>query len=160
MIAFEAYNVREDLYTTHFSSKPMGVFLPKIAKTMTTGLDLTHFEDVGGFLDKPGDKKECGIFTVTKFLAKKGKREELIKKLVELARHVEESEKDTYTSLVLKSLDNETDIRTFERYASRKALEEHTASKEVINCLMGSKDEISSMESRSFIPNGRGWLHR
>jgi hypothetical protein len=61
MLAFEQYRVREDLYETHFHSKAMGVFLSKIPPTMTTGLDLTHYEDTSGFLDKPGNMKECGV---------------------------------------------------------------------------------------------------
>ena len=59
MLAFEQYRVRDDLYEIHFHSKAMDVFLAKIPPTMTTGLDLTHYEDVAGFLDKPGDMKVC-----------------------------------------------------------------------------------------------------
>jgi hypothetical protein len=61
MLAFEQYRVRDDLYKIHFSSSAMGVFLSKIPPTMTTGLDLTHYEDTAGFLDKPGDMTECGV---------------------------------------------------------------------------------------------------
>lgn len=159
MLAFEAYNVRADLYETHFHSQPMDVFLKKIPPTMTTGLDITHFEDVAGYLDK-ADMKECGIFYDTRIKAADGKREEVLARLGKLAKWVEENEKETFTYLVLKSLDDEDGVHVFERYASRKALEAHQSGKEYIELLMGSKEIIKSMEGRGYIPNGHGWLHR
>jgi quinol monooxygenase YgiN len=160
MIAYEAYRVRDDLYQTHFSSKPMAAFLPKISATMTTGLDLTHFEDTAGFEDKTPDMKECGIFYVTRITAKPGKRPEVLEKLAKLAKWVEENEDETYTFLVLKSLDNDDDLRIWERYAARKALEAHMSRKEVLDFFISSKELIGSMEGRGYIPNGAGWLHR
>jgi hypothetical protein len=48
---------------------------------MTTGLDLTHYEDVAGFLDKATplnskEIKECGVFYDTRINAQAGKRDE------------------------------------------------------------------------------------
>jgi len=160
MIAYEAYSVRDDLYKTHFSSAPMGVFLRKIASTMITGLDLTHFEDVSGYEDKPGDKRECGIFYVTQIWTQPGKRDEVLKKLADLAKWVEKNEEGAYTFLVLKSLDDENYIRIWERYATRKDLEAHLSAKEVLDFFISSKDIIKSVEGRGYIPNGAGWLHR
>jgi quinol monooxygenase YgiN len=160
MIAYEAYNVREDLYETHFHSKAMDVFLSKIPATMTTGLDLTHFEDTAGFEDKTPNMKECGIFYVTRIIAKSGKRADVLERLQKLAQWVAKNEDDTYTYLVLKSLDNDVDIRIFERYATRKALEAHMKRAEVLDFHMSSKYLIASMEGRGYIPNGAGWLHR
>jgi len=159
MLAFEAYNVRADLYETHFHSQPMDVFLKKIPATMTTGLDLTHYEDVAGYLDK-ADMKECGIFHDTRITAAAGERDEVVARLKKLAKWVEENEKDTFTYLVLKSLDNDDQVRVFERYASKKALEAHQSGKELLNLLVDSKEIIKSMEGRGYIPNGHGWLHR
>lgn len=159
MLAFEAYNVRADLYETHFHSRPMDVFLQKIPSTMTTGLDLTHYEDVAGYLDK-ADMKECGIFYDTRIKAAEGKRDEVLARLGKFAKWVEENEEGTFTYLVLKSLDGKDGVRVFERYANRKALEAHQSSKEYLELLMGSKDIIKSMEGRGYIPNGHGWLHR
>ncbi|TKA81100.1 hypothetical protein B0A49_00395 [Cryomyces minteri] len=160
MIAFEAYNVREDLYETHFHSKAMDKFLATIPTLMTTGLDLTHYENTSGFLDKPGDRKECGIIYDTRITAKEGKRDEVLGSLAKLAQWAEKNEDDTYTFLVLKSLDNDTQVRVFERYATRKALEAHQSAKEVLDFFMGSKDIIASVEGRGYTPNGAGWLHR
>lgn len=160
MIAYEAYTARDDLYKTHFSSEPMSRFLPKIFATMTTGLDLTHFEDVSGYQDKTSNMKECDIFYITRISAKPGKRVELLEKLAELAKWVEKNEVDAYTFLVLKSLDNDDDIRVWERYGTKRALEEHQASPEVVRFLISSKEIIGSMEGRGYIPNGAGWLHR
>ena len=160
MIAYEAYRVRDDLYKTHFSSKEMQEFLPKIFATMTTGLDLTHFEDVAGYEDKTPDMKECGIFYITRITTRPGKRAEVLEKLTKLAKWVEENEEDTYTFLVLKSLDNNDHIRIWERYATRKALEAHIARKEVLDFFISSKEIIVSVEGRGYIPNGAGWLHR
>lgn len=159
MLAFEQYRVRSDLYDTHFNSKPMGEFLPAIAPTMATGLDLTHYEDVAGYLDK-ADKVECGIFYDTRIKCETGKREEVLSKLKILAQVIEKEEKDTYTFLVLKSLDGEGGVRIFERYASKAALQEHWKGKALLNFFKGSKEIISSMEGRGYIPNGHGWLHR
>ncbi|KIW51607.1 hypothetical protein PV05_10311 [Exophiala xenobiotica] len=52
LFAFEQYRTREDLYDTHFNSAAMRTFLAKIPATMTTGLDLTHYEDSSGFLNR------------------------------------------------------------------------------------------------------------
>jgi len=160
MIAYEAYTVRDDLYKTHFSSEPMSRFLPKIFATMTTGLDLTHFENVSGYEDKTPNMQECAIFYITRISAKPGKRFEILKKLAALAEWVEKNEDEAYTYLVLKSLDNEDDIRIWERYGTRKGLEAHQSSPEVLRFLVSSKEIIGSMEGRGYIPNGAGWLHR
>lgn len=160
MIAYEAYTVRDDLYKTHFSSEPMSKFLPKIFSTMTTGLDLTHFEDVSGYEDKTSNMKECEIFYITRISAKSGKRDEILEKLSALADWVNKNEDEAYTYLVLKSLDNDDDVRIWERYGTKKALEAHQSSPEVLRFLISSKEIIGSMEGRGYIPNGAGWLHR
>lgn len=159
MLAFEAYNVRADLYDTHLHSPPMDIFLAKIAPTMTTGLDLTHYEDVAGYLDK-AEMKECGVFWDTRITVVEGKREEVLARLGKWAQWVQENEEGTFTYLVLKSLDTEDGVRIFERYASRKALEAHQSSKAYVELLMGTKELVKSMEGRGYIPNGHGWLHR
>ncbi|KAF2842009.1 hypothetical protein M501DRAFT_1028790 [Patellaria atrata CBS 101060] len=160
MLAFEMYGKRDDLYVTHFNSSAMGTFLKKMPHTLMTGLDLMHYEDVGGYLDKYNDMRECEIFYDTRLKIKPEKCEEVLAKLVKLADWTKENEKDTYTFLVLKSLDNDHDVRIFERYATRTALEAHQQAKKVIDCFQSSKDLILSMEGRGYIPNGDGWLHR
>lgn len=160
MLAFEQYRVRSDLYEIHFHSAAMDTFLAKIPPTMTTSLDLTHYEDVAGFLDKPGDMTECALFYDTRITCAPEKREAVLAGLKTVAGQVEREEKGTYTYLVLRSLDTEDGVRVFERYASKEAMEEHWKGKALLEFFMGSKEIIKSMEGRSYVPNGYGWLHR
>lgn len=160
-LAFEIYGKREDLYTTHFNSVPMGGFLKATAPTMTTGLDLTHFEDAeGSFLDKPGDKRECAVIYDSKIKCHAGKRDVVLKRLSALAKELEAKLDDTWTFMVLKSLDNDTDVRIFQRYGTWKGLEEQESFKPRIDAFFASKEDIAAMEGRAFVPNGKGWLHR
>ena len=159
MLAFEAYDARADLYDTHFHSKAMHDFLPKIKKTMTTGLDLTHYEDVGGFLDK-ADMRECGIIYDTRIKSARGKRDEVLNRFKTLSQWVEKNESGTYTFLVLKSLDNDSGVRIFERYENKSALVEHMSGQKLLETFMDSKEIIASMEGRGYSPCGFGWLHR
>lgn len=160
MLAYEAYGKRSDLYETHLNAPYIQDFLPKIAETMTTGLDLTHYDIAAGYIDKPGDMRECAIFYVTKIVARVGKRNEILEKLKYLAEIVEKNEEETWTFQVLRSLDNEEEIKIFERYATRKALEDHMSSKVVLDAFISSKDIIASLEGRGYTPNGAGWLHK
>ena len=96
MLAFEQYRVRDDLYDIHFNSKAMGVFLGKIPPTMTTGLDLTHYEDASGFLDKPGNCKECGVIRDTRIYCADNRRDQVLSGLKAVAEAVEKDEPGTY----------------------------------------------------------------
>ena len=140
----------------------MAKFLAAIPPTMTTGLDITHYEDVAGFLDKPGNSKECGIFYDTRITCAPtpGTRDAILSKLAKVAEVVEREEPGTYTYMVLRSLDTEDGVRVFERYESRAAMEEHCKGKALLDFFMGSKEQIKSMEGRGYLPNGYGWLHR
>jgi quinol monooxygenase YgiN len=160
LLAFEGYTQRSDLYDIHLHSDAMAKFLPKIGETMITGLDLSHFEDVCGFLDKADDAK-AGVIYVSRIKAHAGKRDELLGKLKKLADAVDKNEKDCYSYLVLKSLDNEEDIRIMERYGSKKGLEDHLKSKEFLDTFKSSKDIVAGLEGRRFVEcEERGWLHR
>lgn len=160
-LAFEIYGKRKDLYSTHFNSPAMGKFLKATPPTMITGLDLTHYEDVAGsFLDKPGDRRECAVIYDSKIRCHNERREAVLEKLSELAKAVESQLEDTWTFMVLKSLDNDTDIRIFQRYGTWKGLEEQERFGPRLDTFFGSKHDIASMESRAFVPNGKGWLHR
>jgi quinol monooxygenase YgiN len=123
-------------------------------------LDLTHYEDVAGFLDKPGDMKECGVFYDTRITCANGKRDQVLAGLTKVASHVEREEPGTYTFLVLRSLDTEDGARVFERYESRAKMEEHWKGKALLEFFTANKEQIKSMEGRSYVPNGYGWLHR
>ncbi|KAJ9665474.1 hypothetical protein H2201_004356 [Coniosporium apollinis] len=167
MLAFEVYGRREDLYETHFSSPAMKEFLQKIPDTMTTGLDLSHYRCVEGFLDGVGGQGmgECGIMCDTRVTCKDGAARGVVKgKLEKLAGEVgkvaETDDTGVLTFMAFESLDGETGVRMFVRFRSREDMERHLRSKEVLDFWLGSKEEIASMESRGYLPNGKGWLHR
>ncbi|PGH19677.1 hypothetical protein AJ80_03832 [Polytolypa hystricis UAMH7299] len=161
MFAYEVYRAREDLYTTHMNSKPMTEFFPKIQPLMPTGLDLTHYEDVSGFLDKPGNLKECEIIWDTRLRVKPEKRDAILEKLAGLAKWVEANEPGAYSFLVHKATDKgrEGEIRILERYATRAALEAHQSAKEVLDFFFSNKDDIIQLENHGYLPNGYllGW---
>ncbi|RDW64241.1 hypothetical protein BP5796_10743 [Coleophoma crateriformis] len=160
MLAFEIYGKREDLYETHFSSPAMSTFLQKIPSTMSCGLDLTHYTQTSGFLDKSQSAVECQVIHDTKIAcASSQARAVVLERLASIAAR-EEKQKGTYTFVVLKSLDTETEVRIFERYESFEALEAHKSSKEVVEFWLGSKEQIKSMEGRAYVPNNKGWLTR
>lgn len=164
MLAFEAYRARSDLYDVHLKSDIMTTkFLPVASSTMTTGLDLTHFGAVGGFLDKSGKKTECGlIHDVQIHCADAAARETLLEALKGLCDAVEKRQEDgqgeVLTFLGLKSLDNETCARIFARYKSREVWEEWLRGKEIDSFWEAVKPCVASMEAKGYAPNGKGWL--
>lgn len=161
MLSFEIYANREALYETHFHSPAMKEFLEKTPLTMTTGFDITHYEEVAGsFLDKPGDRRECAIMYDSRIKCKPGKRDVVLDKFSALARTIESDLEDIWTFMVLKSLDNDTELRIFQRYASWKGLDEQESFEPRLSTLIEIKEEITSMEGRAFVPCGDGWLHR
>ncbi|KAK6369917.1 hypothetical protein LTS17_009367 [Exophiala oligosperma] len=161
MFAFEVYGERHDLYTTHFSSPAMQDFLAAIPETMTTGLDLKHYEDVGGFLDRFGDKRECELMTDVRITCHENSRDKVLSKLVTLVNAMKDSgSAEVYTLLVLKSLDDNTGVRFYQRFKSWQASTTFARNELVLDFWMTSKEDIASMESQSYIPNGKGWLHR
>ena len=117
MFAIEVYANRDSLYTTHFSSPAMKEFLTKIPPTMTTGLDLSNYEDAGGFLDKFTDKRECEIMTDVRITSKPETRDNLLAKLLRLSKVLRASgPQGVLTFLVLKALDDDQGIRIFQRF--------------------------------------------
>lgn len=162
MLAFECYTRREALYETHFNSSAMASFLTKIPTTMTTGLDLNHYEDTSGFLDKTGDRRECEVMRDIRITCKPEAREALLKRLSKAAERFEKDSSfaDTWTFLVLRCLDNDHGIRIFERFQTWKAMDKHSRAEAMLDFWSASKEEIASMESQVYVPNGKGWLHR
>lgn len=160
ILAFESYTKRSDLYDIHMHSEALQTFLPKIGKTMITGLDLTHFEDVGGFIDKPGKCKPAAVVKVTRVKAYPGKRDEVLEMLRGIAEAAEKEEKDTYTFFILKSLDNDVDVRVLERYGSEEGLKAHMRGEKYLEGFAGAKDIVASLEGHRYVETGEGWLHR
>jgi len=143
----------------------MARFLSAIPPTMTTGLDLNNYTRVGGYLDKPGDKRECGIMQDIKIMCSSpSARSTLLDKLAELAKTVETTEDKedagVWTWMAFACLDDEVGARIFARFRSREDMERHIRRKEVVDFWLGSKEEVRSMGSRGYLPNGKGWLHR
>ncbi|KAF4983583.1 hypothetical protein FZEAL_1033 [Fusarium zealandicum] len=164
MLAFEAYRSRSDLYDVHLKSDVMTTaFLPSAGPAMTTGLDLTHFAAVGGFLDLSGEKTECGLMHDVQIQCVDGAaRERVLDVLRALCEEVEERQQDgrghVLTFLGLRSLDNETGARIFARYKSREVWEAWLRG-ELIQGFWGSvKPCVASMEAKAYAPNGKGWL--
>ncbi|KAM5351112.1 hypothetical protein ACJ41O_003835 [Fusarium nematophilum] len=163
MLAFEAYASRSDLYEVHLRSPVMTTsFLPAAGPAMTTGLDLTHFAAVGGFLDYSGERAECGLMHDVQIRCVDGKRGELLEKLRVLCRGVEERQKDgkgeVLTFLGLRSLDNEDGARIFARYGSREVWEAWLRGELVRGFWEEVKPFVGSMEAKAYAPNGKGWL--
>jgi quinol monooxygenase YgiN len=141
----------------------MSSFLAKIPHIMTTGLDLTHYSLAAGFIDLPGDQRECGIMQDVKVLCLSANARQLVlAKAAKLAQAVESEGKDNgvFSFMVLSNLDVDKGVRLFLRFSSRDAMERHMRRKDVLDFWMTSKEDITTMESRGYVPNGKGWLHR
>lgn len=149
------------MLATHFNSPVMGEFLQSIPPTTTTNLDLSHYEDIGGFLDRTNEKKECEIMVDVRINCKADARDRVLSKLNTLSQSLIKSDwAGTLTFLVLKSLDNDQGIRIFQRFESWKAKADLESAQTVLEFWLTSKDDILSMESQVYVPNGKGWLHR
>ena len=166
MLAFEAYRSRADLYDVHLRSSAMTEgFLPSAVPAMSTGLDLTHFRAVGGFLDRSGRKTECGVMHDVQIRCVDGAaRSELLGALRMLCKLVEEKQGgagedgEVLSFVGMESLDNETGARIFARYRSREVWEEWSRGTLIKTFWEAVKSNVASMEARPYAPNGKGWL--
>jgi quinol monooxygenase YgiN len=143
----------------------MGKFLKAVPPTMTTGLDLAHYRSVGGFLDLPGDKCECEIMQDTRIVCKSADaRKSVLERLQKLTKTIQASEEKkssgVLTYMAFESLDNDIAVRLYGRYATRDSMESFLRRSDVLNFWMQSKNDVATMESRGYLPNGKGWLHR
>jgi len=135
----------------------MHPFLKATPSTMATGFDLTHYTEVSGFLDKSGQRKECAIIHDTRiFCDSESARDSVLAKLAKIAEFAEKEEEGTFSFFVLKSLDGDDRMR----YASWEAFETHQDSKQLVELWLSSKEEIKSLEGRTYVPNMKGWLSR
>lgn len=151
----------QDLYQTHFSSPAMGGFLKKIPSTMTTGLDLMHYSCVAGYIDLPGDRKECKIMQDTRISCISATaRDAVVSKLKQLAQSIEAKSNGVYTWMAFSSLDDDVGARIFVRFETREVMEAYSRRNDVAEFWSESKDDIKQMEWRCYVPNNKGWLHR
>lgn len=169
MLAFEAYRAREDLYDVHLQSDVMqGHFLPAAGAAMATGLDLTHYTAVAGFLDRGGLKTEAGIMhDVQIACVDAAARREVLGALRLLCGLVEGEQRRTagegvdgevLTFMGLQSLDDDKGARIFARYKDRETWEAWLRHDLVKAFWEAVKPSVASMDARAYVPNGKGWL--
>jgi quinol monooxygenase YgiN len=143
----------------------MATFLEAIPEHTTTDLDLNHYRAIGGFIDRDGNKKECAIMLDQRIGCKSAEqRETVVKNLQNLADEVRATEKakqnGVLTFLGFASLDDDKAARIYSRFESRADMEKFLRRSDVGSFWQKSKGDIASMESKAYVPNGKGWLHR
>lgn len=153
------------MYETHLGSKAMARFLETIPEHTTTDLDLNHYSCLGGFLDRDGDKRECGIMLDQRILCKSAaSRASVANALKAFAAAVSKEEKErpsgVLTFMAFECLDDEVGARLFSRFESREAMEMFIRREDVNGFWQGVKADVRGMEQRGYLPNGKGWLHR
>jgi quinol monooxygenase YgiN len=163
MFAFEVYGERDDLYVKHLASPAMQGFLAEVPAHSSTGLDLNHYSLVAGYLDKHGDKRECGIMLDARIATGSASaRSALEPKLRKLATDINSTDQkgEVLTFMTFKSLDDDVNARIYARFADRDAMEKTIRTDAWTNFWLSTKEEITKMESRAYLPNNKGWLYR
>ncbi|CAK7210967.1 hypothetical protein SBRCBS47491_000958 [Sporothrix bragantina] len=167
MFAFEVYDKKDSLYSTHFTSDTMQKkFIPVAMPNMTTSFDLQHYSRVGGFLDKPGDCTKCGLMYDVKIKCKTPEaRDRVVARLAALGPEIEASQPTAdggiLTWMGFASQDVDTDARMLIRFRDKAAFHAYTKLQSVLDFwAAGKEDDIDKMEQRGYVENGRGWLHR
>lgn len=142
----------------------MQQFLKGALPVMSTGFDLSHYTAIGGFLDAPGDARQCGVMYDTKIVAKTPEARAVLRdRLATLAKKMEaETDKgQVLTWMAFESLDNDRDLRVYGRFRDRAAMAGVNEREDVVGFWKESRDgEIERIEQRGYVPNGKGWLHR
>ncbi|TPX06935.1 uncharacterized protein E0L32_011159 [Thyridium curvatum] len=165
MFAFEVYDKRESLYVTHFNSAAMGEFQRGAVPEMATGFDLQHYASLGGFLDAPGDRRECGVMHDAHVTCKSAAdRRAVADSLRRLAASLGADGlvgAGVWTWMAYECLDNETDLRIYGRFRDWDAMKTWDRRAEVLGLWEkhGWK-EVDKVVQRALIPTGKGWLHR
>jgi len=143
----------------------MHKFLSIIPSHTTTDLDLNHYEAVSGFLDRDGDKKECAVILDVRISCKSGSaRASVVTYAKSLAPNEASSgqwrSSGVLTLMTFSSLDNDSGARIYGRFESREAMEAFVRTEGWLTFWREVRDKVASMESRGYVPNGKGWLHR
>jgi quinol monooxygenase YgiN len=169
--------------TGHLSSPSMTKFLSIIPAFSTTGLDLSHYRLVAGFLDLPSSNLPPSIVNSTSSAAaltelildiritstSPSTRPALLSSLTTLVNSVEMQERfrradgkasGTLTYTAFASLDDETGVRIFGRWKTREDMEAFVRRDDVLGFWMKIKEVVKGMEQRMYVGNGKGWLHR
>ncbi|KXJ93103.1 hypothetical protein Micbo1qcDRAFT_174205 [Microdochium bolleyi] len=153
----------------HLKSPTMGTFLKTALPCMTTGLDLAYYSYAAGFLDRPGDRRECGVMHDMRIHCTtaegRGIVETALRDQVEPGLLRMEGggavENGVYTWLVCRSNNDDREVRVYSRFRSAEDLERYLRMPEVQQFWRehGQK-EVATMEQRGYVPNHKGWLHR
>ena len=143
----------------------MEKFLSLIPSASTTDLDLNHYALVSGFLDIDGSLKAAGVMQDVRIVCSSpAVRDSVLSSLKTLVSSVEQNERQkgtgTLTYMGFKSLDDDLGLRIFGRWATREDMEKFIRGEQVGRFWEGVKKDVRSMEQRSYLENGKGWLHR
>jgi hypothetical protein len=162
----------------------MTKFLSIIPAFSTTGLDLSHYRLVAGFLDLPSSNLSPStavpipssaaapselILDIRITSTSPSTRPALLSSLTTLVKSVELQERSrradgkvsgTLTYTAFASLDDETGVRIFGRWKTKEDMESFVRRDDVMGFWMGIKDVVKGMEQRMYVGNGKGWLHR
>lgn len=144
----------------------MSTFLGTALPRMTTGLDLAYYSFAAGFLDLPGDARECGVMYDMRIHCATAKARDIVEKALreQVGPAVSREGGDgdgVYTWLVCRSSDDDKEVRIYSRFRSGEDLEKYQRMPEVKAFWKehGQK-EVATMEQRGYVPNHKGWLHR
>ena len=160
MFAFEVYGTREHLYSTHLTSPAMQLFLSHIPSSSTTGLDLSHYRLLTGFLDSSSTSAPAEIMQDMRITClSPSARASFSTALKALVDSIDGSD-GTLTYMAFQSLDDDVGARIFGRWRTREDMERFVRRKDVIAFWMENKEYAKGMEQRLYVPNGKGWLHR
>jgi len=164
MFAFEVYDNMAALTDIHLKSPTMSTFLEAALPCMTTGLDLAYYSFAAGFLDRPGDRRECGVMhdMRTHCTTAEGRRvvEDALREQVGPAVS-KDGGGGVYTWLVCRSDDDDREVRLYSRFRSSEDLERYLRMPEVKTFWREhGQNEVATMEQRGYVPNHKGWLHR
>lgn len=146
----------------------MAKFLQQIPAASTTGLDLNHYRLVAGFLDRLGTQASVEVMQDIRITCvSPSARESLLSSLSSLVASVERAgstdsggESGVLTYMAFVSVDDETGVRIFGRWATRAGMEGFIRGEGVVGFWMANKENVRAMEQRLYVPNRKGWLHR
>ncbi|KAH7126757.1 hypothetical protein B0J11DRAFT_579194 [Dendryphion nanum] len=170
MFAFEVYGSREvgPLRSPRPPRLPRHDPIPhQNPPASTTGLDLSHYRLITGFLDLPGTRPEASIMQDIRITCTSpSARTALISSLTTLVNGIEDQGRrnggagGVLTYMAFESLDDEVGVRVFGRWDTREDMERFIRREDVGAFWMGNKENVKAMEQRGYLPNGKGWLHR
>ncbi|KAH7033239.1 uncharacterized protein B0I36DRAFT_407901 [Microdochium trichocladiopsis] len=154
MFAFEVYENMAALTDVHLKSSTMGTFLKTALPCMTTGLDLLYYSYAAGFLDKPGDKRECGVMHDMRIHCTTPAGRDVVEKALreQVEPAVSKEDDGVYTWLVCRLNDDDKEIRVYSRFRSSEDLERYLRMPEVQRFWREhGQTEVATLEQRGMV---------